>query len=375
MAVDFMELFCALLTGFFLWLFMFHLFRKRHARVCEEAGPLLLEVKVMLRLLRLTRWSRWISSFTIFGGTAMIVGQAYYVGRVVTRLSPNFFAMASYEFVPYLAIAGWSAVLLITAMPPVAFGYALEIRERGIIFGNANRCRLWSEITCCRWFVVKKSRSVLRASWTPWSFRGRCLTIRERNIAAGQKEAITAAIGRFVQVYDDDETLLAGPSPEELAARPVVQRTRFWLQFDMQSLFLLVVVVSCAASCYAIHCRRLLPQQRAVGQLETFRPAIDFFGNVPFAVDFSKCGTKPSDDDLACLESLDQLTSVNLSGSPISDVGIEHLKGLRYLNFIDCEDTKVTAKGAEELHRALPKAFISYGSAKKPIVLKPPDEK
>jgi Leucine-rich repeat (LRR) protein len=178
-----------------------------------------------------------------------------------------------------------------------------------------------------------------------------------------------------VQVYDDDETLLAGPSPEELAARPVVQRTRFWLQFDMQSLFLLVVVVSCAASCYAIHCRRLLPQQRAVGQLETFRPAIDFFGNVPFAVDFSKCGTKPSDDDLACLESLDQLTSVNLSGSPISDVGIEHLKGLRYLNFIDCEDTKVTAKGAEELHRALPKAFISYGSAKKPIVLKPPDEK
>ncbi len=368
-----MELFCALLTGFFLWLFLFHLFRKRHARVCEEAGPLLLEVKATPRLLRLMRWTRWFNSLVIFGGTALIVGQAYYVGRIVTRMSPNFFAMASYEFVPYLAIAGWSAVLLITAMPPIAFCYALEIRERGIIFGNANRFRLWSEIASCRWFVVKKSRSVLWASWTPWSLRGRCLTIRERNIAAGQKEAITAAIGRFAQVYDDDETLLAGPSPEELAARPVAQRTRFWLQFDMQSLLLLVVVVSCAASCYGIHCRRLLPQQRAVGQLGTFRPAIDYFGNVPFAVDFSKCGTKPTDDDLACLESLDQLTSLDLSGSPITDAGIEHLKGLRYLDFVNCRDTKVTAKGAAELLRILPRTAIIYGPSNNSVAVYPPD--
>jgi hypothetical protein len=39
-----MELFCALLAGFFFWAFMSHLQRFRRMQVHEIAGPLVLEV-------------------------------------------------------------------------------------------------------------------------------------------------------------------------------------------------------------------------------------------------------------------------------------------------------------------------------------------
>ena len=110
-------------------------------------------------------------------------------------------------------------------------------------------------------------------SWRSLPYNRFRLTVNERRIAAGQKAAATAVLARFVQVYDDDGTLLAGPTADgacDAAARPAPQRSRVWLQFDLRSLLLLAVVVSCAASCYGIHCRRVLPQTRAAAQLGEF---------------------------------------------------------------------------------------------------------
>jgi hypothetical protein len=45
MGADVMELFCALLTGFFLWLFLFHWHRTSLARAHEMAGAFLLGVR------------------------------------------------------------------------------------------------------------------------------------------------------------------------------------------------------------------------------------------------------------------------------------------------------------------------------------------
>ena len=55
--------------------------------------------------------------------------------------------------------------------------------------------------------------------------------------------------------------------------------------------------------------------------------------------------------------------------------GLEHLKGLRNLSYVNCRGTKVTAKGAEELHRILPNAAILYGQGKKGALLKPANAK
>ena len=207
-------------------------------------------------------------------------------------------------------------------------------------------------------------------SWRSLPYNRFRLTVNERTIARRQKDAATAVLARFVQVFDHDGTLLAGPSQAELVARrqkPAPRCTRTWLQFNLQSMLLLVVVVSCTASCYGIHYRRLQPQYGSVARLEVFSPAIGYFGNVAYNVDFSKCVKKPTDDDLACLASLDQLSFLDLSGSPITDAGLEHLRRLRNLTYVNCTDTKVTAKGAEELHRILPNAAILYGQGKKGV--------
>jgi hypothetical protein len=245
------------------------------------------------------------------------------------------------------------------------------------LFGNY-RLRLWNEIRQCRWFSAKTLLGVSLCWKIPTSYSRSCFTIVERNIAMGQKEAVTAMLARFVPVHDHDGTLLTGPTEADFVARTVQLpkgRTRFGFQFDLQTLLLFVVVVSCAASSYGIHCRRHQPHHMAVTRLERFGPTIDYLISVPVGVDFSNCTTKPTDDDLVFLESLDQLSFLILSGSPITDAGLEHLKELRYLRFVDARDTGVTSRGAEALSQIFPDAAIIYGPVKKPIVLKPRDQK
>ena len=64
-------------------------------------------------------------------------------------------------------------------------------------------------------------------------------------------------------------------------------------------------------------------------------------------VDFSN---KPvNDGDLASLEVLRELRTLNLRGSPITDAGLKHLEGLTQLRDLDLSSTKVTDNGLERL--------------------------
>jgi hypothetical protein len=370
-----MELTCALLTGFLLWLFLFHFFWNWRARLREEAGPLLLDVKATARIVRVFRWQRWLWMVFILAAPPSFAIFLYRLGKSLFSSFPNLLVIFSYDFEVNVVVIGWSFFLLMLAFPPFWPKIAAEIRERGILF-SSYRFKLWSQISQVRWFSPRTKFEVAFWWWRPWPYNRFRVTLDERRIAAGQKEAVTAVLARFVQVYDHDGTLLAGPSQVELmakAGRPVEARARSWLQFNLQSLLLLAVVVSCGASCYGIHCRRLLPHRQGVAQLKVLGAAIDCLGEIPWRVDFSKCSRKPSDDDLACLEPLDQLSSLDLSGSPITDAGLEHLKGLRHLTYVNCRNTKVTAKGAAELLRILPNAAIIYGPNNNSVVVYPPD--
>jgi hypothetical protein len=369
-----MGLLCALLAGLFLRWFVLHLLRSRQARAREELGPLLLEVKVAPRTAKTIRWVCLFWLLYLLVVPALFATFAYCLLSRLAGPSIDVLTACSYDFRLYFAFIAGSFFVSSLALPsrwPFVF---LEIREHGILSGW-HRVRFWDRIAQFRWCCPKTVRETVLCP-RPWPYNRYRVVLWERSIAAAQKEAVTAMLARFVQVFDHDGTLLAGPSQAELLAnpaRPAKPHARLWLQFNLQSLLLLTVAVSCAASCYGIHYRRLAPQTNAVAQMARFGPAIDCFGDVPWSVDFSKCAKKPCDDDLACLESLANLDRVNLAGSPITDAGLDHLKGLRHLWLVDCRDTGVTAKGAAELFRALPRAAVCFGPAKNPVWFLPPD--
>ncbi len=105
-------------------------------------------------------------------------------------------------------------------------------------------------------------------------------------------------------------------------------------------------------------------------------------------LDFSKCSKKPTDADLAWLEPLEDLSSLDVSGAPITDAGLTHLKGLKRLDslmlygcpvtdagmahleglqdmrWLFLTNTLVTSQGVADLLRALPNAEIIFNSGK-----------
>ncbi len=58
------------------------------------------------------------------------------------------------------------------------------------------------------------------------------------------------------------------------------------------------------------------------------------------------------------LEGLSGLRVLNLSRTPITDAGLEYLKGLTQLKSLDLSETNITEEGATRLSKALPTVLI-----------------
>ena len=71
----------------------------------------------------------------------------------------------------------------------------------------------------------------------------------------------------------------------------------------------------------------------------------DFFDNVIKATFPPAAG----DADLACLEALPKLDTLDLSGTNVSDAGLASLEGLTQLDFLNLDQTKITDAGLEHL--------------------------
>ena len=184
---------------------------------------------------------------------------------------------------------------------------------------------------------------------------------RQRRHPAGTpSDSLTAAVGQFVPVYDHDGALLAEPDREQRKARWIPWRDldRPPLQFDLQTLLLLVVVVASFAGLFSLHYHS--PKYQAIRRLEAFDPIIGYNadGEV-WRINFSTFAKKPTNDDLVCLEPLSELEFLDLGGLPITDAGLVHLKGLKKLSHVNLANTHVTEAGMEDLRLALPKASIA----------------
>ncbi len=60
------------------------------------------------------------------------------------------------------------------------------------------------------------------------------------------------------------------------------------------------------------------------------------------------------------LKGMTKLTTLNLSGTKISDVGLGHLKGLTSLKYLNLKGTSVTDEGVNDLKQALSKCTIVF---------------
>jgi len=334
------ELFCALLMGFFLWLMVFHSRRKSINRLRQLAGNNVFQGKSACA--RRLHWA-WFAILVVW----VFLGIAgHFAGR--QTLGSQF------------GLALWFSIILLLGIPARA-NMALEVRERGILCGKSGDRRQigrlvftpWSQIGTCQW--VPKSFGGI----TKLNDINNCFTIAQDAIAPEHKDGVTAAIGQFAPIYDHDGTLLAKPDQEHRDAERVHWRSldgsRF--QFDLQTMLLLVVVVACAASLCGIRYRS--PPYQAMAKLGAFGPKIRYSGRDDVCeLDFSACANKPTDDDLANLEPLVELAQLDLAGTPITDAGLSHLKGLKNLRHVNLANTGVTSKGMEDLQQALPNTTI-----------------
>jgi len=353
-----MELFCALLTGFFLWLFLFHWHHAALARAREVAGALLIEVRVAGEAARRARWETIRSTlFTL----AIFLLLCPAVFRDSRTLHFDFF------------VACLLCCFLEMVFPSFRkYALPLQLREHGVIRRKQSYenhpGRLiyipWDEIAGCKWYDKLPERYV----------HTRHLLLERNGLTRAEVEAITAVAGRLVPVFDSDGKLLAGPESADDAADAVARQSggRLRFQFNLQSLMLLTIVVSCGASCYGINYRRFQPQRDAVSKLEALYPGTTILFNNIKSLDFSACTTKPSDEDLVNLEPLGELENLNLTGASVTDAGLKHLYPLKKLRMVTVSNTQVTQKGVDDLKRALPNTYISWSPPRPVPVVRPP---
>jgi hypothetical protein len=340
-----MQLFNALLAGVFAWLMLYTHRRKTIARQREWAGELLVFAKAIYR-----RRSMWWLQCSL--GVAFLMMLVYEIVHNILWQQTSF----TFYFIVAIQI-----VLMMQFLFPMGARTAIEVREHGLLLytatavGNIPASMIpWDRITCCKW-----SRNQFSAP------HSECVLLPERLVSPNEYAAVTAAIARVVPVFDYYETLLAEPKAEEYENRK--QHTieiLSWFQFDLQTMFILMVVVACLANCYSLGYRTTHPQNMAVEKWErAFQPSIfrhGVDGDVK-SLDFSSSTPKPTDADLNDLIVCSELTSLDLTDAPVTDAIIENLQKLKQLTRVRLTGTAVTDAGVKRLHEALPAVSIYYG--------------
>jgi hypothetical protein len=354
------ELLCALLTGFFLWLFFYHWHHAAVARARELGGGLLIKVKAARQISHKPRVARACATATILLMFLLMLYMQCWVSPTPRSFSDDFI------------IGCFLFSLFQVAFPPFRRDAPLELRERGVLrrkqsYENSpGRLAFtpWDEIAACKWCEVLPQHYV----------HTRHLLLESGDLPREDIETITKIVGRLVPVCDAEGRLMAMPESDDKTPRAVAGKRssgglRF--QFNLQSLLLLMVVVSCAASCYGMHYRRLQPQRAAVAQFDKFHPHVYERGDDVWWVDFSACPVKPGDDDLAHLEQLRNIEHLDLDGAPITDAGLKHLYSLKKLKTVMLSNTQITQRGMDDLKRALPNANL-VSSPPPPPAPRPP---
>ncbi len=333
-----MEVVAALLTITLFWCFVFYSTSGVKLQAHRSAGALLLSLRHPFR------W--WQIALAVLAGLMPI-----------SWLAPLlFFGIAS-------GLGAWSilsdpdiwpmGLFMITAgfcLPPLwLFGLRADtqLRRQGIVEGMGIRAVVtpWHLIKYCKWMKP------------PGKLLVQCkMANRELRVPLDKVDAAGEILGQFVELRDAQGTVL---NPEtETAYRRIESGLdhpsreslpRFRLQFSLRSLLLLVLVASAGFSWLGIRTQRTRAMRAAVAKLDRFGPQVEESGGRVWWIDFSGCGTKPTDDDLVDLKPFSHLKWLILAGAPITDAGLQHLDALVRLESLDLAETPITDAGLEHL--------------------------
>jgi hypothetical protein len=337
--LNIMQLFNALLAGFFLWLTFYVHFRRSAMRSRQWAGKSVLQVPSSIGLWRYREG--WIG-ILFFG--------SIFIGNIIKWLHSDYFSFNDYCSVSL------TLFLVMLFLIPVGKNILIEVRQRGLIY---------------RWPTIIKGLPIFY-SWRQkkefhWSYveshKGDHLYVWEKLVSPEDKAAVTAALGRFIPVYETDGVLLAKSDASEHKNQEREPETPPRFQFDLLTLLIFVVFAACVANGYGLEYRRLQPQNEAVTRLMKFSPTLcrsggndDDVWHLTFA--FSPPQQKPTDADMDDVALFSELSDLDIAGAQITDAGLEKIKNLKHLRKLDLRGTAVTDAGVERLQKALPHAKI-----------------
>jgi len=188
-----MQLFFALLAGFFLWLFVFLWNRNCLIRLRAVAGKVEFTVKR-------TRKSPWNWILLVFFCACLII-------LCTIALTTSNIGLGTQS--GFSILFAW---VLILSIPSGIFS-AVEVCENGVICTKSNVSRSsgqmrfipWNQIFKCQW-VPSGHGHIATVYDNP-----NCLIIGEDSVPSEQRDAITATLSRYAPVYDEDEELLSKP--------------------------------------------------------------------------------------------------------------------------------------------------------------------
>jgi hypothetical protein len=171
----------------------------------------------------------------------------------------------------------------------------------------------------------------------------------------------------------------AGPPRIPDVTTPTTPKPRRpWPQYSLRTLLVLVVVLGCVCGWLASKIIRAREQREAVKAIEELggrvdwkpasggmiRTAAAWVGKLmggDWSVDVAAVyltGTPVTDAGLEHLRGLTQLTGLNLSSTRVTDAGLERLRGLMQLTGLELRSTQVSDAGVNALKKALPNVNI-----------------
>jgi hypothetical protein len=325
-----MELLCAILTGVFFWLFIYHWSSFARRTRFQQAGAPLLEVVLPYRARMLNFAAMLIPCLMLLS----LLGVFYVISLRNPLLSVAPFFVMIELYVAALVLT------LLSAIETVSRKRSFTIHENGI----ASHIFLitWERIRFCRWARSKKRLYV----------RSRRNTILLRT-SVGEYEAVTATLGRFVEVRDcAGGVIVAGP--HKYVQTTIVDSFKEWIkrrlhvQFDLLTLLLLVLLCASASSWYGIIHRRSRAQDAAIEKLSRLNPQAIGFLEVTY-LGFPDEKNRPQDEDLMYLKPLSSLQTLFLDMDPVTDRGLVYLESLSHLRYLSLMKTDITDRGLEHL--------------------------
>jgi hypothetical protein len=346
----YLEFFIAGLTGFFLWLFLHHIRAFNRERTRQLAGPLLLKVKPTWFEIALTFILLSLLVLFIFWGfklhiSATLVRPWDAPEGIDVQIIPFYWIdfdcfLGAFLFFSYLSIISF-----------YRWNY-IEIHENGVVMRSLTGAQLirYEKIRYFRWITPKKTD--LHISLVRLFVPYRWFTVRE-------PELVEPILSRFVEVLDNTGKVIAAPVEGRVPYKPGRSSKRrfadlFAWQFDIKTIFLLMLLVASASSWYGYHSVRFKPQRDAIAKLAEFQPSVGCYdADVQILWFFNLQNRLPEDDDLIAVKSLPNIKSFGLKDPKITDEGLAHLSSATKLRHLGLVDTSITGTGLAYLKNLL----------------------